>query len=83
MAGEDRKIETLRSIRCPDGWGQQSDRSSSATEPNLEGPLIGVRPLVTDTRNVLLIQPLTDDPPDDTFIKSLAYAFQRGVEYRY
>jgi hypothetical protein len=48
------------------------------------GPIIpGVKPFVTDNRNILLLRPLTKESSDPSFLKTLAYAFQRGIQVIY
>jgi very-short-patch-repair endonuclease len=40
----------------------------------------GVRILVRDTRNILLVQPVDDSTPDESFLATLQAALQRGIE---
>ena len=44
--------------------------------------LTGVKPYVTDNRNLMLIKPLGDDTSDE-FLYSLLYALQRGIQFHY
>jgi hypothetical protein len=54
------------------------DRAPDATGTNL---LTGVRPFVRDTRNLLLVRPVTDDlTRTDRFLFTLGYALQRGMQ---
>jgi very-short-patch-repair endonuclease len=45
--------------------------------------LAGLKPYVTDTRNLLLLRPLSDQPIDEVFLKSLAYALRRAIQIEY
>lgn len=48
------------------------------------GPIIpGIKPFVTDNRNILLLRPLTQESANPSFLKTLAYAFQRGIQVIY
>jgi superfamily II DNA/RNA helicase len=57
--------------------GDEDDKAPEATA-DLR---VGVRPFVRDTRNILLVRPqLAGASPDDSFLYSLAYALQRGMQ---
>ena len=43
----------------------------------------GVKPYVTDNRNILLLRPIGEKSTDQGFLKTLAYAFQRGIQVVY
>jgi hypothetical protein len=43
----------------------------------------GVKPYVTDNRNILLLRPIGEKSTDQKFLKTLAYAFQRGIQVIY
>lgn len=48
------------------------------------GPaLSGIKPFVNDSRNILLLRPLTQDASNLSFFKTLAYALQRGIQVAY
>jgi hypothetical protein len=48
------------------------------------GSLItGIRPFVTDIRNILLLRPVSNINEDETFLKSLAYALRRALQIEY
>lgn len=68
-------------------WGRRPDEQ--VPEPDVEGPTVegGVRPFVRDTRNLMLVrirQPDRDQGvPDEPFLLSVGYAFQRGLQVRF
>ncbi len=43
----------------------------------------GVKPCVTDSRNILFLRPVTGESTDPAFLKTLAYALQRGIQVLY
>ena len=43
----------------------------------------GVKPYVTDTRNLLFLRPLTTEASDPAFLKTLSFALQRGLQVHY
>ncbi|MBM4287361.1 MAG: DEAD/DEAH box helicase [Deltaproteobacteria bacterium] len=43
----------------------------------------GLKPYVTDNRNILLFRPLTEEAAALPFLKTLAYALQRGIQVNY
>jgi Domain of unknown function (DUF1998) len=45
--------------------------------------ITGIRPFVTDDRNLLLLQPISEDARDVGFLKSLAYALRRALQIEY
>jgi very-short-patch-repair endonuclease len=45
--------------------------------------MTGIRPFVTDNRNLLLLQPISESATDESFLKSLAYAFRRALQLEY
>jgi hypothetical protein len=52
--------------------------------PRETGPIIpGIKPFVTDNRNILLLLPLNEKAADLSFMKTLAYALQRGIQVAY
>ena len=46
----------------------------------MRAPLTGMRPYVTDGRNLLLLLPIHDTQDGDVFLRSLAYALQRALQ---
>lgn len=68
-------------------WGKpQADdeiAQDEATEPAMRAPLTGVRPYVTDGRNLLLLRPIYDPKDGEVFLRSLAYALQRALQVVY
>jgi hypothetical protein len=47
------------------------------------GLMTGIRPFVTDSRNLLLLQPISEAASDEGFLRSLAYAFRRALQIEY
>jgi hypothetical protein len=45
-----------------------------------EVPLTGIKPFVTDSRNLLLLRPIVVEPSED-FLVSLLYALKRGIHF--
>jgi hypothetical protein len=64
-------------------------RSSDIADDNEEadgrgGPLLtGLKPYVTDSRNLLLLRPFGEQPLDEIFLKSLAFALRRAIQIEY
>lgn len=46
-------------------------------------PLTGVRPFVTDVRNILLLRPMPGIPVQEKSLVTLVYALQRGIQSVY
>jgi hypothetical protein len=44
---------------------------------------LGVKPYVTDNRNIMLLRPLSEEAIEIPFLKTLAYALQRGIQVSY
>jgi hypothetical protein len=60
-------------------WARRpGDEGDNALDPTAEQFLSGVRIMVQDTRNVLLVRWLAD--ADETLLASLQYALRRGIE---
>lgn len=59
------------------------DDADNGNGHRISAPLAGVRPYVTDSRNILLIRVIGQDHNEPQFIRSLAYALQRGVQLIY
>jgi hypothetical protein len=55
---------------------QDGDRSGG-------GLLAGIRPFVTDSRNLLLLRPSSEGASDESFLRSLAYALRRALQLEY
>ncbi len=58
-----------------DGDGEQA--------PAARLPLAGVKPFVQDKRNLLLVRLADPGATDPRFLKSLAYALQRGIQFTF
>lgn len=52
------------------------------SEPDSPLPVTGVKPFVTDTRNLLLVRPMVEEASDG-FLATLLYALKRGVQFVY
>jgi hypothetical protein len=65
-------------------WRSREDTDSD-TEigPNGATLMAGLKPFVTDSRNILLLRPQTDGPIDEAFLKSLAHALRRALQVEY
>lgn len=60
-------------------WGRRpGDEADSAADADAERLLRGVRLLVRDTRNILLVQPGAGD--NESLLASLQHALRRGIE---
>ncbi len=46
-------------------------------------PLTGLKPLVKDRRNILLLRPVAEAGDDQAFLKTLAYALRRAIQIVY
>ncbi len=59
--------------------------SDDALDPTEKAPISDVRPYVTDARNILLLRPVSEAKGADRerFLRTLAYALQRGVQVVY
>jgi hypothetical protein len=47
------------------------------------GLMTGIRPFVTDGRNLLLMRPISEQANHEEFLKSLAYALRRALQIEY
>ena len=65
-------------------WGSRAVDHVPGEEDDPDTPmaLTGVKPYVTDSRNLMLIRPLGDDRSDE-FLYSLLYSLQRGIQFHY
>ncbi len=66
-------------------WRKPEDDQDpdDGADPALLKPLSGVKPYVTDHRNVLLLRPATVPKEREAFMRSLAYALQRAIQFVY
>lgn len=64
--------------------GQEDNFSETGGAQAQRSPILtGVKPFVTDQRNLLLLRPLIAETCDSPFLKTLAYAMQRGLQVLY
>ena len=62
-------------------WGRRDiDQAQGEDEVRDVLPMTGVKPFVTDNRNVLLIRPMVPETGEE-FLVSLLYALKRGIQY--
>jgi hypothetical protein len=64
-------------------WRSREDAADQHGGGGASNVMTGIRPFVTDTRNLLLLRPLTDAASDQGFLKSLAYALRRALQIEY
>ncbi|MGI8643397.1 MAG: helicase-related protein, partial [Thermomicrobiales bacterium] len=68
-------------------WQKREDdpveSSEQGDEPGVQKTRGGIKPYVTDHRNVMLLRPLTNQAQDEAYLKSLAVALQRGIQVVY
>ncbi len=65
-------------------WGKSNDDPDDGErDPAAKQPLTGVKPYVTDRRNVLLLRPPAQAAQDQAFMVTLAYALQRAIQFVY
>ncbi|MCC6421436.1 MAG: DUF1998 domain-containing protein, partial [Gemmataceae bacterium] len=67
-------------------WAKKEQDEVEGPDPDDPGgtPSRGnIKPYVTDNRNVLLLRPETPLAGDEAFLKTLAYALQRGIQVVY
>ncbi len=66
-------------------WARKpdADDESNGHDPAVRLPLTNVKPFVTDRRNLLLLRLADPDQRDSGFLKSLAYALQRGIQFTF
>jgi hypothetical protein len=67
-------------------WRKREDDdldTNDAPDPAAHLPITGVKPFVTDTRNILLLRPLALVADREPFLKTLANAIQRGMQFVY
>ena len=61
---------------------QADDGREAGLQPDAPRPITGIMPYVQDTRNLLMIRPLAEEPTDD-FLHTLLYALKRAVQVEY
>jgi ATP-dependent helicase YprA (DUF1998 family) len=62
-------------------WGRRDvDLTQGEEEGREELPITGVKPFVTDNRNLLLIRPTVPDQSEE-FLVTLLYALKRGIQF--
>ncbi len=61
-------------------WEQSPENSDDSPEASQAETVPGVRIIVRDTRNILLVEPAPDVCSDDSVFVSMQYALQRGIE---
>jgi hypothetical protein len=65
-------------------WRSKDDADDANDgDPSGGSIMTGIRPFVTDTRNLLLLQPISEAASDEGFLKSLAYALRRALQIEY
>ena len=65
-------------------WRSRDDANEDNDDGRGAGSTIsGIRPFVTDTRNILLLRPISESAADGAFLKSLAYALRRALQVEY
>lgn len=62
--------------------GRGAEGGEAGQEPDAPLPVTGVMPYVQDTRNLLMIRPLADQPSKE-FLYTLLYAFKRAIQVEY
>jgi hypothetical protein len=60
--------------------GRWRPQDTEEVEDGAEHRLRGIKPFVTDTRNLLFVRPLVAETADDRFMKSAAFALRRAVQ---
>ncbi|KAA0677177.1 DEAD/DEAH box helicase [Roseomonas genomospecies 6] len=63
--------------------GRWRTRDDDGADGNEGATLSGIRPYVTDTRNLLLLRPLPGADVDDGFLLTLAYALRRALQVQF
>ena len=65
-------------------WRSREDADDANDGDRSGGTLVtGIRPFVTDSRNLLLLQPSSEGARDEGFLRSLAYALRRALQIEY
>ena len=61
-------------------WVRRPGEEEDAVSQRTDKLMGGVRLLVRDTRNILLVRPAGEDTPEEPFLATLQAALQRGIE---
>ncbi len=62
-------------------WGRRDvDLTQGEEEARNEAPMTGIKPFVTDNRNLLLMRPTVSEPSEE-FLVTLLYALKRGIQF--
>jgi hypothetical protein len=65
-------------------WLSRDDNGDQNGSARGDGNVMtGIRPFVTDNRNLLLLRPVADAATGEGFLKSLAYALRRALQIEY
>jgi len=66
-------------------WAKREDDDveDNTPDPTQKRPVAGIRPFVTDSRNILLLRPVCETRDRTRFLATLAYALQRGIQFVY
>src|SRR5262249_13417828 len=64
-------------------WRSREDVDDAGNSDGGGTLVTGIRPFVTDSRNLLLLQPNTKGASDEGFLRSLAYALRRALQIEY
>lgn len=60
-----------------------TDQDANGAQGTGAQPVTGVKPFVSDRRNILFIRPSFDDATDESLLITLAYALQRAIQIVY
>jgi hypothetical protein len=72
--------------RATGRWRRREDDEIDPNEPpdpTMRTVMAGIKPFVTDSRNLLLLRSVTGTPVSEPFLRTLAYALQRGIQFVY
>ena len=82
-----RKSAEQNGFAVDTGSGRWRSNDEAEDEPQAygrRGPLLaGLKPYVTDIRNLLLVRPSTAVPLEEVFLHSLAFALRRAIQIEY
>ncbi|MGQ9687399.1 MAG: hypothetical protein ACUVXF_01215 [Desulfobaccales bacterium] len=62
---------------------EEDDTNNGGRPKRKTGSVRRVKPYVTDTRNILFLRPLSEKASEPSFLKTLAYALQKGIQVIY
>ena len=60
-----------------------ADQDANAAQTSGVQPITGVKPFVSDRRNILFLRPTGDAAKDGSFLTTLGYAIQRAIQIVY